>query len=165
MLRLSAVSEGNPGIYETIDKMRVLALGPSPRLDALARQLSLAHPGASSYVLAAAAHRWLLDHLSYTPDHPDVEELTEPELLLAQVENRGHGVGDCDDYSLLAAGLLVRLGVAAEFVVASTRADRVYDHVYVQARTQLGPVPMDAIFGQPFGWSARGFTAREAIRV
>ena len=165
MLRLSQVSDGNPGIFETIEKMRALALAPSPRLDALAQRLLLAHPGASSYVRAAVVHRYLMDHLTYTQDHPDVEELTEPELLLAQVENRGSGFGDCDDYAILAAGLLLRLGVPADFIVASTRPDRIYDHVYVQAKTNLGPVPMDAIFGQPFGWSARGFTAREAISV
>lgn len=82
--------------------------------------------------------------------HPSSELLRTPEYLLTiQPE------GDCDDYSLLTATLLLagtNLGVA--FGTIKTRDDRPMDwsHIYVVAVGPGGPIAMDCSHGPYVGW-------------
>lgn len=170
MLRLSTVSPGNPGIFETVDKMRRLVVAPSPRSDTLSSQIKLLYPG--EHARAAAVHTWVVRHMRYAPDYHEIdgldagveEALIEPELLLASIENRGYALGDCDDYTMLSAALLYRMDIPLDFIVGSTRDDQVFNHVYLQAHTEHGVFAMDGIFGEPFGWSAAGaFTAVQVL--
>src|SRR5438477_10974065 len=131
--------------------MRALTLAPSPRADRISQCLRARFPTGSTYMLAAAVHDFILKNFKYVHDNPEVEELFSPELLFAQIENTGWASGDCDDFSMATAALLYRLHIPVDFVVASTKSSGVFDHVYVQAHTDHGIIPMDAIFGEAFG--------------
>ena len=78
------------------------------------------------------------------------ELLRTPEYLLIKASE-----GDCDDYSLLAATLLLagtNLGVA--FTTIKTHDERPNDwsHVYVSAITPEGVVALDCSHGPYTGW-------------
>jgi transglutaminase-like putative cysteine protease len=162
--RISVIADGNMGVYQTVELMRQLIHSPSPRADKIAAKLLTDHPGANAFTRAAAVHAFILNHMAYVYDDPAMEELYHPELLFAKLENRGVTMGDCDDFVIATCSLLRRVNVACEIVLASSRQDKQYDHVYAQAITEYGPVPMDAIYGEPFGWSAvREFTALEEL--
>lgn len=169
MLRVTPIGNGNAGIYQTIAMMRSMLRRPSPRADDVAFGIKSQHPGATPWVLAAAVHTWVVSHMGYVEDYHELEgvgideALIEPELLLARVENHGKGLGDCDDFSILTGALLFRMHVPFDFVVASTRADKIYNHVFIQAHTDRGVIPMDGILGEAYGWSAHDFTAAQAI--
>jgi transglutaminase-like putative cysteine protease len=167
--RVREIPEGNAGVVISLDLMRALARTPDPAVDeAAAGLLAQTWPVVTPYILAALVHQFLLDHLVYTLDAEDVEEVRSPEWMLSQIEHYGTAQGDCDDYVTLGAALALALGLRPRFRVVSQRESGEYDHVYLQIEVSDGSwITSDAIHGQPFGWEVdpRLVTARLDVPV
>ena len=96
-------------------------------------------------------------------DYPIVEVLVRP-VDMASMCGGGGGscrrAGDCDDYAMYAAALLLNLGVPVSFVtLAADGADPSrYSHVYLAAYPAGGErVALDTSHGQYPGWEAPNY--------
>lgn len=103
--------------------------------------------------------------LGVAPQHLDKELLIVPPVLLAMPQP----MGDCDDFSLLTASMLMNAGVRAFFVtVAADPTDpRKFSHIYVCAQladegSYICLDPGNRLDGIPPGWEVERVT-RKAI--
>lgn len=94
------------------------------------------------------------------------------EVLVRPVDMSGGGVaarlGDCDDFAMWAASILVALGVPCSWVVmAGDRRDPDrYSHVYVAAYENGERVAIDASHGTSAGWESPNYLGlREEVPV
>jgi hypothetical protein len=89
-------------------------------------------------------------------DYPVVEVLIRPRDMLSWRNDTGQSqVGDCDDFAMLTAALLLAKGIDAHFVTvaADPRQPGTYSHVYVAAYIKDGSrVPLDTSHGEYAGW-------------
>ena len=111
------------------------------------------------YAFVKSRMRFTQDHELSKPvegitrDNPVVEVLIRP-VDLSNITQTNIGTGDCDDYSMYLAALLVGAGIPASFVTvaADPELPRDYSHVYVAAYPSGGRapvrIPMDASHGQ-----------------
>lgn len=84
----------------------------------------------------------------YDEDQPEV--LVRPvDLLSMRVPS-----GDCDDFSMLTAALLLAAGIPCSYrtVAADPTAPDTYSHVYVIAHLPEGDLALDTSHGQYAGW-------------
>ena len=114
---------------------------------------------------AAAVWRWIRDRVTFRDDSDlaaaagisGVDTATA-EVLIRPVDilTMPHPVGDCDDYSMLAAAMLRALGIPSRFrTIAADQAEpENYSHIYVVAETPEGEIPLDASHGPRPGWQA-----------
>jgi transglutaminase-like putative cysteine protease len=161
------IPPGNAGVYLTLARMRVLSQ-PTPRVrETVWRILRDVPADASFFVRAAVIYDWVVRHMRYVDDLAGHEELWEADRLLHQIEDQGHGAGDCDDYVILLAALYRALGLSCWFVVVSAAPTGEYDHVYLKVLTERGLVNADGIHGAPFGWEVppEAVTAQELVPV
>jgi hypothetical protein len=97
-------------------------------------------------------------------EYPVVEVLIRPRDMVTWRRDTGQGqVGDCDDYAMLTAALLIARGVDASFVTvaADPREPGQYSHVYVAAYPPGGGrVAMDTSHGEQPGWEVANVTRR-----
>lgn len=117
----------------------------------------------------AAVFWYVKRNLSFTRDEalalpmqgyhaePIVEVLIRPADMATMCgSGRCQRQGDCDDYSMYAAALLMNLGVDVSFVTLA--ADGVnpaaYSHVYLAAYRDGVRVPLDVSHGMQPGWEA-----------
>jgi hypothetical protein len=125
------------------------------RIRAIAHGLPFVSPSA----YAAAVYEFVRKRIRFLRDDEIVggrrgralaEVLIRPVDLIAMRDARG----DCDDFSMLAAALLLARGVGCSFLtVAANREDcSQYSHVYVVAHTERGDVAIDASHGPWAGW-------------
>lgn len=113
----------------------------------------------------AAVHRWIRQHVKFREDSAiaaalrglgitpaDTEVLIRPADLLRMPV----AMGDCDDFSMLAAAMLRSLGyrVALVTIAADPAAPHTYSHVYVVVHTAKGDIAIDASHGPRAGWYA-----------
>ena len=62
-------------------------------------------------------------------------------------------LGDCDDFSMYTASLLLALGIPASFVtVAASPGSNEFSHVYVAAYQNGVRIPLDTSHGERPGW-------------
>lgn len=98
----------------------------------------------------------------HDPGAPIVEALIRPADMAVMCEGGGcQRVGDCDDFSMYTAALLLAAGVKAKFVTvaADPVAPQHFSHVYVAAYTGDGArVPMDTSHGPEVGWETKAVT-------
>lgn len=89
--------------------------------------------------------------LSWHPD-PIVEVLIRPRHMVQWRR------GDCDDFSMLAAALLLTAGIRCAYctIAADPSAPHLFSHVYVIAYPGGKEVAVDASHGPHCGWQARG---------
>ena len=83
--------------------------------------------------------------------HEPDEILIDPLKMLDDID-RGRGVGDCDDVSMLAAALITALGIECRFKAVFPSSAGHYQHVFVEYRlASNGPwMPLDiTIAGSP----------------
>lgn len=79
-----------------------------------------------------------------------VEALIRPRDMSTLTNTR---LGDCDDFSMYTASLLLALGVPASFVtVAASPGNNDFSHVYVAAYQNGVRVPLDTSHGDRPGW-------------
>jgi hypothetical protein len=97
-------------------------------------------------------------------DYPVVEVLIRPRDMLTWRGDTGQGqVGDCDDFVMLTAALLMAKGVDCSFVTvaADPREPGQYSHVYVAAYPAGGSrVAMDTSHGEYAGWEVEDRVTR-----
>lgn len=88
------------------------------------------------------------------PDHYFVEAITRPKDISKMIAGTGRARGDCDDFSMYCAALLIALSIPCSFctVAASPSAPRDYSHVYVVAYPDGVRIPMDCSHGSAVGW-------------
>jgi hypothetical protein len=94
--------------------------------------------------------------LGFAGGSPDdlVEVIIRP-LDMARYVDQGIATGDCDDFAMYVAALLMTQGIPCKFctVAASGAAPDQYSHVYAVAYPPNGErVPMDASHGDYPGW-------------
>lgn len=98
-------------------------------------------------------------------DIPVVEVLIRPRDMVTWWRDTGtRQVGDCDDYAMLTAALLMAKGIRASFVTAAAdyRQPRQWSHVYVAAYPKGGErVAMDTSHGDYAGWEVENAGRRE----
>lgn len=96
------------------------------------------------------------------PNHayPIVEVLVRPVDMASMCSNGGcRRLGDCDDYAMYAAALLMNLGINVSFVtLAADSADpNRYSHVYLAAYPGGERVALDVSHGDYPGWEAPNY--------
>lgn len=160
-LTLAALPDDPDGqTAATIERMRELARADArdPRIEGIADRL----PFSSARDYCAAVYEHVRRRIRFVRDSaiaPDVggrgdliEILIRPVDLVAMPD----AFGDCDDYSMLAASLLLARGIPCSYctVAADVGDCSRYSHVYVVAHLEGGDVPIDASHGPHFGWEA-----------
>jgi hypothetical protein len=110
---------------------------------------------------AAAIHHWIRAHVRFVPDSKLAARFSdspeEAEVLVPPVDvlDMRRPEGDCDDFSMLAAAMLLAAGIPAAFVtVAADEHSPDYSHVYVRAYLPAGAA-LDASHGPTFGWESK----------
>lgn len=103
-------------------------------------------------------------------DYPVVEVLIPPADMLTWRQDTGTGqAGDCDDFAMLTAALVMASGMKAVFVTAAAdyRVPGQWSHVYVAAYTQDGRrVALDTSHGEYAGWEVQdGVTRRQEWQI
>jgi hypothetical protein len=96
-------------------------------------------------------------------DQPIVETLIRPRDM-ALYCSQGNCQGDCDDYAMYVACLLVALGIRCSFVTVAADASDAdwFSHVYVAAYTPAGTrVALDASHGSYPGWEVANYWKQE----
>lgn len=150
------VAEGNLGSVQTLTLMRQMVLAPDPIVDqAVTDILSQVSDDVDPRTLARSIFEWVRAHMLYTPDVNTgliIEECRSPGYTLHEIGILGAAIGDCDDYVILLAALLYRLGYRVRMVAVSTHEDRLLDHVYLQAQIEGEWTTLDGIVDFPFGW-------------
>jgi hypothetical protein len=114
-------------------------------------------PIKGAYQLARKRIRFTEDRNVITT--PGVVEVLIRPIDVSLLDGRigpGGVVGDCDDFSMFVAALLLAQGVPCCFATVGADAENpsVYSHVYVVAYTQNGRVAIDASHGKFCGWEA-----------
>lgn len=147
----------------TIELMRSHAFECSQSgiiLTAVQQALALAGGSVRSQVLAI--YDWVKDRVSFIEDEqaldavgidPDKELLIKPDRLLAMSEPKG----DCDDYSMLLACMLIAaklpIGISYVTIAADSTNPERYSHVYVSVQLpDTSYLALDASHGPYAGW-------------
>lgn len=158
------IPPGNAGILMTLSRMRDRVrenLG-SPWVRWAYREAVHTVPPecrTNREVLIAAIYEWVLQHLIYTQDgaasdsvlHLE-EEIRSPDYLFNRIYQTGTAEGDCDDFVIALAALLLTGEIPAAWTVTSARVDREFDHVFTEALTSTQWIVLDGIHGAPMGW-------------
>jgi transglutaminase-like putative cysteine protease len=161
--------EGNGEVFATLAKMREYALADAASAPVL-ESLQAAREFADRYRVSVAEGAWAIvkGAMSFVRDERLSESFADParevpviEVLIRPVDLAGTGVaqrlGDCDDYSMWLASILVAAGVRCSFVVMAGdgRDAGRYSHVYVAAYPEGGGrTALDASHGAYAGWEA-----------
>lgn len=165
-LATEIIPGGNAGIAQTLrvmDRLVDKAL-LRPRVIELAHDLVRRLPARDTDAEAKTIFEWVRGHFRYTHDplatDPDVgpaDQVKTPERLIAEIQQTGIAVGDCDDYVGLLLTLLRAVGIQCEPVVLS-QVPGPYSHVMVRYASprQNRWVTMDAITNNPVGWFPEG---------
>jgi hypothetical protein len=164
--RLDMVSdEPDAQVAEVIGLMRTYALADAqaPVIQETLRQIILADGDPITGIFRHVQGRmaFVSDEETAAPlqpacDHPIVEVLVRP-VDIATPQGVQHG--DCDDYTMYGAALLLAARIPCSFVTvaADPNAPDIFSHVYLAAYPTTGPyagqrVPLDLSHGPRVGW-------------
>lgn len=120
--------------------------------------------GASTQRQAAnSIHRWVRKNVRYVDDADLVDGLVndanEAEVLIRPIDllTMADPQGDCDDFAMLCAAMLLASGIPASYVTveADPHAPGMYSHVYTVAHLSNTNLAIDASHGPTPGWQAR----------
>lgn len=134
------ISPGIMGVRETMALMRQIVRREraNPDIVEIARRLVSHVPQKDWLGQVRALFYFVRDRIRYVMDPNDVETLSTPSYLLA---NMSAGA-DCDDKSILLATLLEATGHPARFMAVGFNAGDL-SHVYVETRIGERWVPLD----------------------
>lgn len=145
--RLAALSDGVPGILETLKIMsRFVREGKKShyvRETALRLIRGLSHKDYSEQV--RRLHAFVRDHIQYVLDTADVETVATPEKTLE------YGAGDCDDKSVLLCALLESIGHKTRFIAIGFQPG-VFSHVYAETLIGSKWIPLETTEDVECGW-------------
>lgn len=157
---------------QTIERMTQYAAAASR--SPMIRQVALLAAGnhTSQASQAGGVWKWIRDRVRFRTDEetarpiaadPENTEVLIPPEHLLRMERPA---GDCDDFSMLAAAMLLALGIPASFrTVAADPATERYSHVYVIAHTAEGRLPLDCSHGRFPGWEVRALGKARDWRI
>lgn len=133
---------GDAGVSQTVAKMRELidqALR-DPQIKALANSIVQNVPPHDDMAEATAIYQWVLSNIRFTKDPINKETLFPPSELL---QSRA---GDCDDFTMLIATLLMAIGINARAITVSAPSEdpSQFSHIYPEAQIDGAWVPLDA---------------------
>lgn len=166
----------NDNHQSTIDTLRVMQslardAATSPAItrvvDSLIDKLRSNNP--SKLELARLIYYWVKDRVRFKEDEQTALEIGYShqwmrhrfgiDLLIHPVAllSMRSPMGDCDDFSMLIAALLVAANIPCVFevIAANEREPLDWSHVYVLANVNGGWLPMDASHGTVLGWETR----------
>lgn len=167
MMRLTGVelTESPDGqVRDTIALMGMMAVQDiqDPWIQSLARQLWSKSAGIRKRYIQLA-WEYVHNRVTFTQDERIkrglplpldlssrvVEILTRPKDLV----RANQPIGDCDDFTMLLATLLLAKGITVRFVtVAAEPGDDTFSHVYLVAYLDGQRIPLDASHGKVPGW-------------
>lgn len=170
-VRVEAVEVGDSSdeqVSATIALMRRYALEDYPS-EPVRRALALACRLYGCEDTIAAIHWWVRSSCRFVHDErtsaslQPLDQRPIVEILLRPVDMLHFRRGDCDDFSMLTASMLLAAGVDCNFVTVAadpaTPAD--FTHVYVVAYPATGGrTAVDASHGPRVGWEAPSFGRR-----
>lgn len=152
------------GTEQTINLMRRLASDDAltPQIQAAAaiathgaRTEREAAQGIFNYMKARVRFR---DDATAARPLSGVLEPEDAEILIRPVDllQMERPQGDCDDFAMSTAALLIAAGIRPQFVtIAADPASANYSHVFTRAHLPGGPIAMDTSHGRYMGWQAR----------
>jgi len=150
-------SDGDGQVADTINLMRgyVLADAGSPEVAGAVAEAMEGGGGPIEAVFRFVKGRVAFvrdDEIATSWNNPDiVEVLIRPVDMLAL---GGSAQGDCDDFVMLAAAMLLHLGVTVKFVTvaADPRDASRFSHIYLAAYSGGQRIPLDTSHGPHVGW-------------
>jgi len=172
--RYQASDDPDTGTAETVDRMRAAAEKDALSAPVMrATAMALLFCDGSEAGRVRAIHDWIASNVKFRRDDPvcsvvlgfdeELDMLIHPARLLTMQRPSG----DCDDFTMLTCSMLLCADIPCEIVTikADPRDPNRYSHVYAQAITLEGIVPMDcsqsAQHGYPVGWQPEaGVTER-----
>ena len=156
-------------VTETIALMRRYALEDYPSTP-VRSALALACRMYGCGDTIAAIHRWVRSSCRFVHDDrtsawlQPFDQRPIVEILLRPVEMLHFRRGDCDDFSMLAASMLLAAGVECNFVTVAAHPSTPEDftHVYVAAAYPATGrrIAVDASHGPQLGWEAPSYGKR-----
>jgi len=108
-----------------------------------------------------AIFKFVRDYFSYRNHVFGRDSFTTAQRTLQMYLDTGRGSGDCDQYSVLIASMLMTVGIPAAFRIMTTDPNQSYHHIYPLAGYHLGKndekwIPMDATNkSAKLGWEPR----------
>jgi hypothetical protein len=108
---------------------------------------------------ALAVLDWVFRNIRYVRDMRGSEFVRWPKETLDTIQ------GDCDDMSVLIAALLLSIGAAVDFVIASFTASGIPSHVFAAVRTKYGRIVLDPVANVETRKMLRDMTAFAIIPV
>lgn len=155
-------------VARTIARMRELAREDAG--SAFVRDLARGFP-AGERACAEAAF-WFVRGLvrfqrdaQLVPDVPFAPEIIEVLIRPVDLLSMARPRGDCDDFCMALASLLVARGIGCSFatVAADPRDPSRFSHVYVVAHLAGGDLPLDASHGRRPGWEVRNVYGKKRV--
>lgn len=162
-VRRYPLRDGDTAIAQTIKFMRGAALGNegarNPQIRATALQIVQNVPSRDYRQEVAAIFAWVQQHIRFCGEFAETVQTPLTTLHL--------GAGDCDDQSVLLAGLLGALGHQTRFVtVAGDPADpQSFTHVYLETLDRASGqwIPLDTTQAGSYpGWAPDRVTRKQA---
>lgn len=97
-----------------------------------------------------AIRNFATDHIRYTNDPRHIELIKDPERIIAEIEERGVCLCDCDEIAQLIATMALVAGRTAEFVVVGFGAAGDYSHVFARVQEPKSGIQVvcDPVAGQ-----------------
>ncbi len=145
----ACLSDGMPGIFETVALMRQLV--NEYKTDLTIRQAAIScvflTPEKDQGLECESVFNYVRDHIRYVRDIHNVETVSTPDKIFASQ------VGDCDDQSTLLATMLESVGYPTRFICAGYQHPENVEHVYVQVFTGADWVDCDPTEQKPFGYA------------
>ena len=114
--RVEDLAAGKAGTAQTLQQMRALAIDavtqyPVVRAQAIALLRDLYATGPAD--LARAVEAFVRQHVTLVDEYEEL--LQHPVVMLQMIKMRGAATGDCDDAAVLAAALLLSVGIKVRF--------------------------------------------------
>lgn len=129
------VADGRAGILQILATLERLKnfFGTVPAIRAAALTIAATSANNDQAGHVARLAQFVRSALIYVADPINAEWIQTPDVLLLEINSRGHARGDCDDHCLLFASLAESLGVPCQIVGVVSHGGSSFDHVIVTA--------------------------------
>ncbi|MCS7231743.1 MAG: transglutaminase-like domain-containing protein [Elusimicrobiota bacterium] len=93
---------------------------------------------------------FLKKKIRFLRDIYKIETVKTLKHIVEEIQKKGKLVGDCDDLSMLIAGVLKSIGYPVRFVVTATPGSEKFNHIFVEANIDNNWYPLDLTLPLPF---------------
>lgn len=152
---------GLRGVEQTIQAMKNLAREAS--VDPLFRQrvaFVTRNCGNDFDCITESVERFIRREVRYLEEPEEI--LTDPRMLMDQIDRNQHPFGDCDDHALLAASMIRATGIPVFFVVIG-KSEGNAEHVLISAQRGDKQAYIDTTQAQSY--NLRNFKFQRAYPV